>query len=109
MNFPGSLLTNYYHEECGDFCGVTIAKDGITRNLTDSVEKHYETFIYKKFPDLDEQIQRMGLIIDIDLVFVDNNSEADEFLDFICTALSSYVAKLIREIEEALTDSCSDP
>lgn len=97
--FPGSLLINYYQEETDDFCGVTVAKDGIARNFTDSVDKYYEPFIHQKFPDLDKQMKQMGLFIDFDLEFVDNNSDFGEFQDFIRAALSPDIAKLVEEIQ----------
>ena len=28
--FPGATLVNFYEEEGNDFCGVTVAKDGIS-------------------------------------------------------------------------------
>ncbi len=105
--FPGSLLTNYYEEGGMDFFGVTIAKDGVVRDFTDSMSKYREPFVRQQFPDLDARLEEEGLDLEDDLEeFFWDNCELGEFTDFLYDALDSLVEKMIQEIEETIADCC---
>ena len=109
MNFPGSLLTNYYAEEGEDFFGVTIAKEGIVRDICDSMSKYRESFLRQEFPDLDARFDEDGLDLEDDLdEFFWDNYDPGEFSDFLFTSIESLVASLIKEVEQASAE-CNMP
>lgn len=103
--FPGSLLTNFYEEGGMDFFGVTIAKDGIVRDFTDSMSKYREPFVRQRFPDLDALFKAEGLDLEDDLEeFFWDNCDSGEFTDFFYDSLDSVVKMMVQEIEEAIAD-----
>jgi hypothetical protein len=105
--FPGSLLTNYYEEGGMDFFGVTIAKDGVVRDFTDSMSKYRESFVRQQFPDLDARLEEEGLDLEDDLEeFFLDNCELGEFSDFLYDSLESVVEEMIQQIEEATAGCC---
>lgn len=83
--FPGSLLTNYYEEDGMDFFGVTVAKDGLVRNFTDSLSEHRESFARQQVPDLDDRLEEAGQDLDEYLYefFLDDCESQEEFNDYI--------------------------
>ena len=101
QRFPGSLLINYYEESGEDFCGVTIAKDGVVRDFCDSISKYREPFVRQQFPDLDARFEEEGLDLEDDLdEFFWDNCDLGEFSDFIRTAKESAVEAMIQEVEK---------
>ena len=102
QRFPGSLLINYYEESGEDFCGVTVAKDGVARNQYETLSDYRETFVRQQFPDLDARLEEAGLDLDEDLdEFFWGNCDLGEFSDFIRAAQESVVEEMIQQIEEA--------
>ena len=102
QRFPGSLLINYYEESGEDFCGVTVAKDGVARNHYETLSDYRETFVRQQFPDLDARLEEAGLDLDEDLdEFFWDNCDLGEFSDFIRAAQESVVEEMIQQIEEA--------
>jgi hypothetical protein len=105
--FPGSLLTNYYEEEGNDFYGVTLAKNGIVCDFSDSMSKHREAYLRQQFPDLDARFEEEGLDIEDDLdEFFWDNCDLGEFSDFIFKSIDSLVAAMTQEVNEASTEFC---
>jgi hypothetical protein len=103
--FPGSLLTNFYEEKGMDFFGVTIAKDGVVRDFTDSISKYREYFVRQQFPDLDTRLEDQGLDLEDDLhAFFWDNCDSGEFANFLYESLDSVVKMMVQEIEEAIAD-----
>lgn len=102
QRFPGSLLINYYEENWEDFCGVTVAKDGVARNLYETLSDYQEPFVRQQFPDLDDRLKEADLNLDEDLDdFFWDNCDLGKFSDFIRAAQESVVEEMIQEIEEA--------
>ena len=55
--FPGVLLTLHY-DECGeDFCGVTVAKDGVVLDYCTEISKLRETWAKENHPGLWEEAE----------------------------------------------------
>ena len=52
MRFPGAVLTNSYDEESMDFCGVTVAKDGVVLDYCTEISKLRESWAKEKHPGL---------------------------------------------------------
>jgi hypothetical protein len=99
--FPGSLLTNYYEESGMDFCGVTVAKNGVARVLCETLSDYREPFVRQRFPDVDARFEEAGLDLEDDLdEFFWDNCDSGEFSDFIRNAQESAVEAMIQEIEE---------
>lgn len=99
--FPGSLLTNFYEESGMDFCGVTVAKNGVARVLCETLSDYREPFVRQQFPDLDARLEEVGLNLEDDLEeFFWDNCDSGEFTDFIRVAQESAVEAMIKEIEE---------
>lgn len=100
--FPDSLLINFYEESGMDFCGVTIARNGVARDLCETLSKYRETFVRQQFPDLDARFEEAGLDLEDDLDdFFWDNCDLGQFTDFIRAAQESAVEAVIEEIEEA--------
>jgi hypothetical protein len=99
--FPGSLLINYYEESGMDFCGVTVAKNGLAKDLYETLSDYREPFVRQKFTDLDARLEEAGLNLEDDLdEFFWDNCDLGEFSDFIREAQESAVEAMIQEIEE---------
>ena len=99
--FPGSLLTNFYCEDGEDFFGVTIAKDGVVRDVCDCMSKYREPFLRQQFPDLDARFDERGLDLEDDLdEFFWDNCDLGEFSDFLFSSMDAFVAILTREVED---------
>jgi len=101
QRFPGSLLINYYQESGIDFFGVTLAKNGVGRDMCDSmISKYQEIFIREQLPNLDSEFAEEGLHDEDDQneYFWDNYYE--DFYDYIHRIQESFVQKFIQEIEE---------
>jgi hypothetical protein len=100
--FPTCLLTNHYQEEGMNFFGVTIAKDGIVRDFTDSISKHRESFMRQYFPDLDARLYAEGLnpAEDLEEYFWDN-CDSGHFCDYIQNSYQSLVDKMTAEVVNA--------
>jgi hypothetical protein len=100
--FPSSLLINYYEESGNDFCGVTVAKNGVAKDLCESLSDYRESFVRQQFPDLDTRFEEEGLDLEDDLYeFFWDNCDLGEFSDFIRAAQESAVEAMIQEIVEA--------
>ena len=105
QRFPGSLLTNYYEVTDTDSVGVTVAMDGIVRDLCEPMEKYREPFLRKQFPDLDDLLEEEGLNLDEDLEdFFCDNCDSDDFSDFINASQESLVKQMIREVQVSSSD-----
>lgn len=50
--FPGAVLTNSYDEEGSDFCGVTVAKDGVVLDYDIEISKLKESWVKENHPGL---------------------------------------------------------
>jgi len=104
--FPGSLLINYYEESDMDFCGVTVAKNGVVMNHYATLSDYREPFVRQQFPDLDARLEEQGLDLEDDLdEFFWDHCDCGEFSDFIRDAQESVVEALIQEIEEEVASS----
>jgi hypothetical protein len=84
-----------------DFCGVTVAKNGVARDLCKTLSDYREPFVRQQFPDLDVHFEEAGLDLEDDLEeFFWNECDSGEFTDFIRDAQESAVKTMIQEIEE---------
>jgi hypothetical protein len=85
-----------------DFFGVTIAKDGVVREFTDSMSKYREPFVRQQFPDLDARLEADGLRFEDNLQeFFEDNCDLNELFDYIHAAFESIVVpKMIQEVED---------
>jgi hypothetical protein len=102
QKFPGSLLINYYEESGSDFCGITVAKDGVARNHYETLSDYREPFVRQQFPDLESRLEEAGLDLNEDLdEFFRDNCDLGEFYDFIRAAQESVVEEMIQQIEWA--------
>jgi len=95
-HFPGAILTNYYDEEGEDFCGVTVAKDGVVFDFCESMSEYREPYTRKEFPDLDALLAEEEQELD---EFFWDNCDLGEFSDFICDAQKSRVKEMIQQVE----------
>ena len=55
--FPGAVLTNSYDEEGMDFCGVTVAKDGVVLDYCTEISKLKESWAKENHPGLWEEAE----------------------------------------------------
>jgi hypothetical protein len=111
VNFPGSILINYYKSWDEDICGVTVAKDGVAKDINETMSDYLEPFVRHRFPDIESRLGKEVLDFDLDLdlcVYVRNNSESSEFTDFVFSALESFAEETIHQIEEELKKSTAD-
>ena len=104
LHFPGAILTNYYDEEGDDFCGVTVAKDGVVRDFCESMSQYKETFARKKFPKLDALLVQEDQ--ELDDFFWDNCDSAD-LSDFVYVAHRTRAQEMIQEIKLVTPELCS--
>ena len=95
-HFPGAILTNFYDEEGEDFCGVTVAKDGVVSDFCESMSAYQEPFLRKMFPDLDTLLAEEEQ--DLDEFFWDN-CESEDFDDFISDVQQPRVTEMIQQVE----------
>ena len=96
-HFPGAILINYFEEQGHDFCGVTVAKNGVVREFCESLSQYKETFARKKFPDLDALLVQEEQ--ELDDFFWDNCDSAD-LSDFVYVSHQARVKDLIQQVEE---------
>jgi hypothetical protein len=106
-HFPGALLTNYYEEERCDFCGVTIAKNGIAKNHSTTLSEYKVPFFRHKFPDLDSRLEEEGLNLEDNLdEFFRYNCGRGEVSDFVCYAQQPVVEMMIQQVESTNLNCC---
>ena len=95
-HFPGAILSNYYEEEGEDFCGVTVAKDGVVQDFCQLMSDYRELFIRKHFPDLDARLAEEEQEL---VEFFWDNCERGDLDVFISRAQQSRVQEMIQQIE----------
>jgi hypothetical protein len=100
--FPGAILINYFQEQGCDFCGVTVAKNGVVREFCESMSEYRESFTRKKFPDLDARLAKEEQ--EFDEFFWDNCDDGD-LSEYICDTQESRVQEMIQEVQVA-TQHC---
>jgi len=103
-HFPGAILTNYYEEEGEDFCGVTVAKDGVVRDFCETMSEYRDPYTRKEFPDLDALLAEEEQELD---EFFWDNCDLAEFSDFISDVQQSRVKEMIQKVESATQELCS--
>ena len=55
--FPGATLVNFYEEEGMDFCGVTVAKDGVSEeHHQEGMSQYREPFLRQQFPEFEDDL-----------------------------------------------------
>lgn len=55
--FPGATLVNFYEEEGMDFCGVTVAKDGVSEeHRQEGMSQYREPFLRQQFPEFEDDL-----------------------------------------------------
>ena len=55
--FPGATLVNFYEEEGDDFCGVTVAKDGVSEeHHEEGMSQYREPFLRQQFPEFEDDL-----------------------------------------------------
>jgi hypothetical protein len=104
--FPGSLLINSYEEDGMDFFGVTVAKDGLVRDFTDSLSEHRESFARQQVPDLVARLEEAGQDLNEYLheFLLSDYESAKKFNDYIFGIQESSKKKMVREIEAATSN-----
>ncbi len=95
-HFHGAILTNYYEEQGNDFCGVTVAKDGVVRDFCESMSEYREPFIRKEFPNLDALLVEEEQELE---EFFWDNCDLGEFSDFIRDAQESRIKEIIQQVD----------
>jgi hypothetical protein len=95
--FPGALLTNYYEETGLDFCGVTVAKDGVVRDLCTEWSSFMKEYALKDTPDLDALLEEEEQ--DLDEWFWEN-CDSGEYYDFVFECLQKDIDQMIRQVME---------
>lgn len=90
--FPGVLLTLHY-DECGeDFCGVTVAKDGVVLDYCTEISKLRETWAKENHPGLWEAAEDP-----------EDEDASDELMDEWCDAMGEVVYDHLDAKEDELT------
>ena len=90
--FPVALLTNFYEEEGEDFCGVTVAQNGIAFDYSTELSEIRELYVRKEIPNLPE---------DADIYETYEENELwDGFWDFLRERLEKNACDLIKELGE---------
>ena len=91
-HFPGALLTNYYEEEGEDFCGVTVAQNGIALDYSAELSEIRELYVRKEIPNLPE---------DADIYDAYEENELwGGFRDFLWERLDGNASDLLKELQE---------
>ena len=89
-HFPGTMLINRYNEEDGDYCGVTVAKDGSSLEYYSELIPIREQFVRKLNPCLP---------FNADFSQVYEEQELwDGFKDFLREGLVTTAKNLVRQI-----------
>lgn len=90
--FPGALLTNFYEEEGEDFCGVTVAQNGIAFDYSTELSEIRELYVRKEIPNLPE---------DADIYDAYEENELwGGFWDFLWERLDGNASDLLKQLEE---------
>lgn len=95
--FPGVLLTLSYNEEAMDFCGVTVAKDGVVLDYCTNISKLKETWAKKNHPGLWEEAENPE---NEDAVEELNDLYYDEMHDVIGDHIDPIYADMKRQVTE---------
>ena len=90
--FPGALLTNSYDEEGCDFCGVTVAKDGVVLDYCTEISKLKDTWAKENHPGLWEAAEDP-----------EDEDASDELFDAWWEAMGEVVYGHLDPIQEDLT------
>lgn len=90
--FPGALLTNFYEEDGEDFCGVTVAQNGIAFDYSTELSEIRELYVRKEITNLPDDA-------DIDEAY-EENELWDGFQDFLWERLGGNQSDLLKELEE---------
>ena len=102
--FPGATLVNFYVEEGNDFCGVTVAKDGISEgHYEPEMHQYKEPFLRQQFPDLMDRLA--GYLDETDgdreealQEFFWNASDPGEFSDFVRDQLEEKLEPMLSRV-----------
>ena len=90
--FPGAVLTNSYDEEGGDFCGVTVAKDGVVLDYCTEISELRESWAKEKHPGLWEEAENP-----------EDEDAADELEDLWRDEMWDVISDHLDPIEDDLT------
>ena len=91
-HFPGALLTNYYEEEGEDFCGVTVAKNGIALDYCTELSEIRELYVRKEIPNLSQDADIYDTYQENELWY--------GFRDFLLKRLQRNACDLIKKLGE---------
>ena len=102
--FPGATLVNFYEEEGNDFCGVTVAKDGVSEgHYEPEMHQYKEPFLRQQFPDLMDRLA--GYLDETDgdreealQEFFWNASDPGEFSDFVRDQLEEKLEPMLSRV-----------
>ena len=102
--FPGATLVNFYEEEGNDFCGVTVAKDGVSEgHYEPEMHQYKEPFLRQQFPDLEDRLA--GYLDETDgdreealQEFFWNESDLGEFSDFVRDQLEEKLEPMLSRV-----------
>jgi len=90
--FPGVLLTITYDESGCDFCGVTVAKDGVVLDYCTDISKLKETWAQENHPGLWEEAENP-----------EDEDATDELEDLWCDEMCEVISDHLDSIEDDLT------
>ena len=90
--FPGVLLTLDYNELGEDFCGVTVAKDGVVLDYYTDISKLKESWAKEKHPGLWEEAENP-----------EDEDAVDELYELWWEAMPDVMDAHLRPIQEDLT------
>ena len=89
--FPGAVLTNSYEEEGCDFCGVTVAKDGVVLDYCTEISKLKESWAKENHPGLWEEAENP-----------EDEDASDELFDAWCDEMGEVVYDHLDAKEDEL-------
>ncbi|QNI81684.1 hypothetical protein SynRS9907_00832 [Synechococcus sp. RS9907] len=91
--FPGAVLTNSYDEEGDDFCGVTVAKDGVVLDYCTEISKLKESWAKENHPGLWEEAENP-----------EDEDAVDELFDLWCDEMGEVVYDHLDAKEDELIE-----
>ena len=102
--FPGATLVNFYEEGGMDFCGVTVAKDGVSEEHHQvGMSQYREPFLYQQFPEFEDDLadymeEQDGDREEALQEFFACEADLGEFSDFVRERLEWKLKPMLRRV-----------
>lgn len=102
--FPGATLVNFYEEHGMDFCGVTVAKDGVSEeHHQEGMNQYREPFLRQQFPEFEDDLADYMEELDGDREealqeFFSCEADLGEFSDFVRDHLEEKLKPMLSRV-----------